>query len=68
MAFCLVISAAFVIDYPGNAAVVKPSEVCVHTAKVMEDLLPLYIDKVRMGLMTSTYVSVKQDTVVIHEM
>lgn len=32
---------------PGNAAVVKPSEVCVHTAKAMEDLLPLYIDKVR---------------------
>uniref|UniRef100_A0A671W9Z7 Aldehyde dehydrogenase n=1 Tax=Sparus aurata TaxID=8175 RepID=A0A671W9Z7_SPAAU len=29
----------------GNAAVVKPSEVCVHTAKVMEELLPLYIDK-----------------------
>lgn len=29
----------------GNAAVVKPSEVCVHTAKVMEYLLPLYIDK-----------------------
>ncbi|AWO99796.1 putative fatty aldehyde dehydrogenase-like isoform 2 [Scophthalmus maximus] len=29
----------------GNAAVVKPSEVCVHTAKVMEDLLPVYIDK-----------------------
>uniref|UniRef100_A0A8C8LT51 Aldehyde dehydrogenase n=1 Tax=Oncorhynchus tshawytscha TaxID=74940 RepID=A0A8C8LT51_ONCTS len=29
----------------GNAAVVKPSEVCVHTAKVMEDLLPAYIDK-----------------------
>ncbi|KAM3601608.1 uncharacterized protein V6R79_015607 [Siganus canaliculatus] len=29
----------------GNAAVIKPSEVCVHTAKVMEDLLPLYIDK-----------------------
>ncbi|XP_029957536.1 aldehyde dehydrogenase family 3 member A2-like [Salarias fasciatus] len=29
----------------GNAAVIKPSEVCVHTAKVMEELLPLYIDK-----------------------
>lgn len=29
----------------GNAAVVKPSEVCVHTAKVMEELLPIYIDK-----------------------
>ncbi|KAM9847123.1 aldehyde dehydrogenase family 3 member A2b isoform 1-T2 [Aulostomus maculatus] len=29
----------------GNAAVVKPSEVCVHTAKVMEELLPAYIDK-----------------------
>ncbi|KAL4608406.1 hypothetical protein GN956_G24652 [Arapaima gigas] len=29
----------------GNAAVVKPSEVGVHTAKVMEDLLPLYLDK-----------------------
>uniref|UniRef100_A0A4W6F2R1 Aldehyde dehydrogenase n=1 Tax=Lates calcarifer TaxID=8187 RepID=A0A4W6F2R1_LATCA len=29
----------------GNAAVIKPSEVCVHTAKAMEDLLPIYIDK-----------------------
>lgn len=38
---------------PGNAAVIKPSEVCVHTAKVMEELLPVYIDKVRMGLTTS---------------
>lgn len=36
----------------GNAAVIKPSEVCVHTAKVMEDLLPLYIDKVRKCLQT----------------
>ncbi|KAM3849751.1 aldehyde dehydrogenase family 3 member A2-like [Diretmus argenteus] len=29
----------------GNAAVVKPSEVCAHTSKVMEYLLPIYIDK-----------------------
>ncbi|XP_028824913.1 fatty aldehyde dehydrogenase-like [Denticeps clupeoides] len=29
----------------GNAAVVKPSEVSAHTAKVMEELLPLYVDK-----------------------
>ncbi|XP_062392963.1 aldehyde dehydrogenase family 3 member A2b [Sardina pilchardus] len=29
----------------GNAAVIKPSEVSAHTAKVMEDLLPVYIDK-----------------------
>uniref|UniRef100_A0A3Q3E4G5 Aldehyde dehydrogenase n=1 Tax=Labrus bergylta TaxID=56723 RepID=A0A3Q3E4G5_9LABR len=29
----------------GNAAVIKPSEVCVHTAKVMEELLSIYIDK-----------------------
>uniref|UniRef100_A0A4W4GVZ1 Aldehyde dehydrogenase n=1 Tax=Electrophorus electricus TaxID=8005 RepID=A0A4W4GVZ1_ELEEL len=29
----------------GNAAVIKPSEVCVHTSKVMGALLPLYIDK-----------------------
>ncbi|XP_062867637.1 aldehyde dehydrogenase family 3 member A2b [Trichomycterus rosablanca] len=29
----------------GNAAVIKPSEVCVHTSKVMEELLPLYLDK-----------------------
>ncbi|XP_066551624.1 aldehyde dehydrogenase family 3 member A2 [Amia ocellicauda] len=29
----------------GNAAVVKPSEVSVHTARVMEDFLPLYLDK-----------------------
>ncbi|XP_051956583.1 aldehyde dehydrogenase family 3 member A2-like [Xyrauchen texanus] len=29
----------------GNAAVVKPSEVSAHTAKVMEDLLPLYLDQ-----------------------
>ena len=30
----------------GNAAVIKPSEVSAHTAKLMEDLLPLYGDKV----------------------
>ncbi|KAM9442117.1 aldehyde dehydrogenase family 3 member A2-like isoform 1-T2 [Salvelinus alpinus] len=29
----------------GNAAVVKPSEVSSHSAKVMEKLLPLYLDK-----------------------
>uniref|UniRef100_A0A8C6SUT6 Aldehyde dehydrogenase n=1 Tax=Neogobius melanostomus TaxID=47308 RepID=A0A8C6SUT6_9GOBI len=29
----------------GNAAIIKPSEVCVHTAKVMEEFLPAYIDK-----------------------
>ncbi|KAG5284783.1 hypothetical protein AALO_G00030460 [Alosa alosa] len=29
----------------GNAAVIKPSEVSAHTAKLMEDLLPVYIDK-----------------------
>uniref|UniRef100_A0A672H662 Aldehyde dehydrogenase n=1 Tax=Salarias fasciatus TaxID=181472 RepID=A0A672H662_SALFA len=29
----------------GNAAVVKPSEVSSHSARVMEELLPLYLDK-----------------------
>ncbi|KAJ8342239.1 hypothetical protein SKAU_G00321670 [Synaphobranchus kaupii] len=29
----------------GNAAIVKPSEVSAHTAKVMEELLPIYLDK-----------------------
>ncbi|XP_063349846.1 aldehyde dehydrogenase family 3 member A2-like [Pelmatolapia mariae] len=29
----------------GNAAVIKPSEVCCHSAKVMEELLPQYLDK-----------------------
>lgn len=29
----------------GNAAVIKPSEVSHHSAKVMEELLPLYLDK-----------------------
>ncbi|XP_034021417.1 aldehyde dehydrogenase family 3 member A2-like isoform X2 [Thalassophryne amazonica] len=29
----------------GNAAVIKPSEVSSHSAKVMEELLPLYLDK-----------------------
>ncbi|KAG7254741.1 hypothetical protein CRUP_033263 [Coryphaenoides rupestris] len=29
----------------GNAAVIKPSEVSFHSAKVMEELLPLYLDK-----------------------
>ncbi|XP_064208916.1 aldehyde dehydrogenase family 3 member A2b [Anguilla rostrata] len=29
----------------GNAAVVKPSEVSAHTSKVMEELLPVYLDK-----------------------
>uniref|UniRef100_A0A3Q4GL16 Aldehyde dehydrogenase family 3 member A2 n=1 Tax=Neolamprologus brichardi TaxID=32507 RepID=A0A3Q4GL16_NEOBR len=32
----------------GNAAVIKPSEVCCHSAKVMEELLPRYLDKVRL--------------------
>lgn len=43
----------------GNAAVVKPSEVCVHTAKVMEELLPLYIDKVRTGLVKFTWICIR---------
>ncbi|KAJ8377573.1 hypothetical protein AAFF_G00255910 [Aldrovandia affinis] len=30
----------------GNAAIVKPSEVSVHSSKVMEEILPLYLDKV----------------------
>ena len=30
----------------GNAAVIKPSEVSSHSAKVMEELLPQYLDKV----------------------
>ncbi|XP_067101911.1 aldehyde dehydrogenase family 3 member A2-like [Osmerus mordax] len=29
----------------GNAAVIKPSEVSSHSAKVMEELLPIYLDK-----------------------
>ncbi|XP_058490049.1 aldehyde dehydrogenase family 3 member A2-like [Solea solea] len=29
----------------GNAAVIKPSEVSSHSAKLMEDLLPQYLDK-----------------------
>ncbi|XP_056302038.1 aldehyde dehydrogenase family 3 member A2b [Danio aesculapii] len=29
----------------GNAAVIKPSEVSSHTSKVMEEFLPLYLDK-----------------------
>uniref|UniRef100_A0A8C5CC42 Aldehyde dehydrogenase n=1 Tax=Gadus morhua TaxID=8049 RepID=A0A8C5CC42_GADMO len=29
----------------GNAAVIKPSEVSFHSAKVMEELLPLYLDR-----------------------
>ncbi|KAM4627827.1 aldehyde dehydrogenase family 3 member A2a [Polymixia lowei] len=29
----------------GNAAVIKPSDVSPHSAKVMEELLPLYLDK-----------------------
>ncbi|KAM3849632.1 aldehyde dehydrogenase family 3 member A2-like [Diretmus argenteus] len=29
----------------GNAAVIKPSEVSSHSSKVMEELLPLYLDK-----------------------
>ncbi|KAM7413727.1 hypothetical protein PAMA_020891 [Pampus argenteus] len=29
----------------GNAGIIKPSEVSSHSAKVMEELLPLYLDK-----------------------
>ena len=35
-----------VLHLSGNAAVIKPSEVSSHSAKVMEDLLPQYLDKV----------------------
>lgn len=38
-------------DSVGNAAVVKPSEVSSHTAKVME-LLPLYLDPVMLHSVT----------------
>lgn len=34
------------VQLPGNAAVIKPSEVSLHSSKVMEELLPLYLDKV----------------------
>lgn len=34
----------------GNAAVIKPSEVSSHSAKVMEELLPQYLDKVSLLL------------------
>lgn len=34
------------VQLSGNAAVIKPSEVSFHSAKVMEELLPLYLDKV----------------------
>lgn len=43
----LLFQLTYVPLFTGNAAVIKPSEVCVHTSKVMEELLPLYIDKVR---------------------
>lgn len=55
MLFYLVISDFFLCTCAGNAAVIKPSEVCAHTAKVMEDLLPLYIDKVRMTIFISIF-------------
>jgi len=32
---------------PGNCVVLKPSEVSESTTKVLADLLPQYIDKVR---------------------
>lgn len=51
----LIFSLKILFSRPGNAAVVKPSEVSVHTAKVMETLLPLYIDKVRKYPITSVF-------------
>lgn len=36
------------LSLSGNAVVVKPSEISEHTAKVLEELLPQYLDKVGM--------------------
>lgn len=33
----------------GNCAILKPSEVAVHSEKLLFDLLPKYVDQVRSG-------------------
>lgn len=43
--FCF-LKDTLLVQLPGNAAVIKPSEVSLHSSKVMEELLPLYMDKV----------------------
>lgn len=42
----LTLKGTLLVQLSGNAAVIKPSEVSFHSAKVMEELLPLYLDKV----------------------
>jgi hypothetical protein len=32
--------------FPGNCAIMKPSELAENTAKVMEELIPKYLDQV----------------------
>uniref|UniRef100_A0A665WRT8 Aldehyde dehydrogenase family 3 member A2 n=1 Tax=Echeneis naucrates TaxID=173247 RepID=A0A665WRT8_ECHNA len=44
----------------GNAAAIKPSEVSSHSAKVMEDLLPQYPDKVSFRGVSETQELLKQ--------
>ncbi|XP_041097005.1 aldehyde dehydrogenase family 3 member A2-like isoform X3 [Polyodon spathula] len=43
--FALVIQPLIGAIAAGNAAVIKPSEVSEHTARLLEDLLPQYIDR-----------------------
>ena len=43
----------------GNAAIIKPSEVSSHSAKVMEELLPQYLDKVSLLLCLKWYLNTK---------
>lgn len=35
--------------YLGNAAIVKPSELSENTAKILAELLPQYLDQVRVS-------------------
>uniref|UniRef100_A0AAY4DBP5 Aldehyde dehydrogenase n=1 Tax=Denticeps clupeoides TaxID=299321 RepID=A0AAY4DBP5_9TELE len=44
----------------GNAAVIKPSEVSSHTSKVMEELLPLYLDKELFPVVTGGVVQTQE--------
>ena len=44
--FTLMIDMSFLRLAPGNCAIIKPSEVSEHTAQLLEEIFPQYLDKV----------------------
>ena len=48
---------------PGNAVLLKPSDVAIHTSNLFMEIIPQYLDKVRHTIRSHTYVLIISVTV-----